>query len=197
MAPPFWQKFMSDFIAKTLGEFIADFDEKTFQLHDFNKVDLKNVKLRDDCLNKLNLPVRLKSGMIGSLILNWTFSTGTVRIVLKDVYIICARFDEFDDEEYRSVSLRQREQTLADADKAEAISRESEERQADGEMKGGRFLDQYLNFDQRLKSTRRGALNAQRGTHRTRLQRRATTASHASRATCSCGLGRVRVRRHR
>ena len=37
MAPPFWQKFMSDFIAKTLGEFIADFDEKTFQLHDFNR----------------------------------------------------------------------------------------------------------------------------------------------------------------
>lgn len=54
-------------IAKNLQEF-AEVSEKQIQLKLLSggSVQLKDVKLRSNCLDRLNLPVRLKSGIIGN-----------------------------------------------------------------------------------------------------------------------------------
>ena len=54
-------------IAKNLQEF-AEVSEKQIQLKLLSGggIQLKDVKLRASCLDRLNLPVKLKSGRIGN-----------------------------------------------------------------------------------------------------------------------------------
>ena len=60
-------QFLKDLIAKNLSAFVENFDAKQIQQLDFSGVHLTNAQLRLDILQGLNLPFRLKQGLIGFL----------------------------------------------------------------------------------------------------------------------------------
>ena len=55
-------------IASKLEDYVEDFDASQMQFHG-GVLTLQNVQLKREALNGLNLPIRLKSGRVGSFVL--------------------------------------------------------------------------------------------------------------------------------
>ena len=74
-----------------LGQFIEGLDSKQLNLSVWSgAVDMKNLQIKPSCLDFLHLPIIVKGGSVGRLLLkcNWArLSSEPVRIVLEDMLV--------------------------------------------------------------------------------------------------------------
>lgn len=82
---------------RVLGSYVENFDPAQLNVGIWSgNVKLRNLKLRKDCLDGLNLPVDVKFGMLGELVLNVPWSSlknKPVKIVIEDCYLLCTPRD--------------------------------------------------------------------------------------------------------
>ena len=98
---------------RLLGSYVQNFDPDQLKVGIWSgDVQLKNLTLRKDCLDSLNLPVDVKYGVLGDLVLNVPWSNlknKPVNIIIQDCYLLCEPRDvgSFD-----SVEAQERETRL-------------------------------------------------------------------------------------
>ena len=129
-------------LAEQLSAYVEDLDKDKIQLGLRGTLLLTNLKLRKDCLQQFNLLVRLKSGMIGKLKLNVSFTQVRLDLELEDVYVVAAPWNEFDEEEHASASNTKRIAALDLTDAIEATSIKSELELEEDARKGAPRLPQ-------------------------------------------------------
>lgn len=82
---------------RVLGSYVENFDPTQLNVGIWSgNVKLRNLKLRKDCLDGLNLPVDVKFGILGELVLNVPWSSlknKPVKIVIEDCYLLCTPRD--------------------------------------------------------------------------------------------------------
>lgn len=82
---------------RVLGSYVENFDPAQLNVGIWSgNVKLRNLKLRKDCLDGLNLPVDVKFGILGELVLNVPWSSlknKPVKIVIEDCYLLCTPRD--------------------------------------------------------------------------------------------------------
>ncbi|CAD1784077.1 similar to Saccharomyces cerevisiae YLL040C VPS13 Protein of unknown function [Maudiozyma barnettii] len=78
---------------RLLGSYVENFDPDQLKVGIWSgDVQLKNLTLRKDCLDSLDLPVDVKYGVLGDLILNVPWSSlknKPVNIFIQDCYLLC------------------------------------------------------------------------------------------------------------
>lgn len=105
---------------RLLGSYVENFDPAQLNVGIWSgDVRLKNLKLRKDCLDGLNLPIDVKFGILGELILNVPWSSlknKPVKIHVEDCYILCSPRDaaSFDIHEQIERELRMKLRRLAE-----------------------------------------------------------------------------------
>lgn len=105
---------------RLLGSYVENFDPTQLNVGIWSgDVRLRNLKLRKDCLDGLNLPVDVKFGILGELVLNVPWSSlknKPVKINVEDCYILCSPRDmsSIDPEEQLERELRVKLRKLAE-----------------------------------------------------------------------------------
>ncbi|CCH62015.1 hypothetical protein TBLA_0G00680 [Henningerozyma blattae CBS 6284] len=90
---------------KLLGAYVENFDPNQLNVGIWSgDVTLKNLKLKKDCLDNLNLPIDVKFGILGSLILNVPWSSlknKPVKVTIEECYMLCSprNITDFNSEE--------------------------------------------------------------------------------------------------
>lgn len=113
------ESLVSGLLNRLLGSYIEGFDSTQLNLEIWSgNVKLKNLKLRKDCLDGLELPINVKFGFLGELVLlvHWSsLKTKPVRIIIEDIYMLCTPRDilSFDLQEQMERELRLKLQKLA------------------------------------------------------------------------------------
>ncbi|CCD24807.1 membrane morphogenesis protein VPS13 NDAI_0D04940 [Naumovozyma dairenensis CBS 421] len=79
---------------RLLGSYVENFDPAQLKMGIWSgDARLENLKLRKDCLDRLELPIDVKYGVLGKLILNVSWSNlknKPVKISIEDCYFICS-----------------------------------------------------------------------------------------------------------
>jgi vacuolar protein sorting-associated protein 13A/C len=71
-----FESLVSGLLQKYLGKYVKNFNTKDLDIALFSgKVVLKNLELRADALDELDLPLRVRSGFLGDLTLDIPFSS--------------------------------------------------------------------------------------------------------------------------
>ena len=82
---------------RLLGSYVQNFDPDQLKVGIWSgDVQLKNLTLRKDCLDSLDLPVDVKYGVLGDLVLNVPWSSlknKPVNIIIQDCYLLCVPRD--------------------------------------------------------------------------------------------------------
>lgn len=82
---------------RLLGSYVENFDPTQLNVGIWSgDVKLKNLKLRKDCLDGLNLPIDVKFGTLGNLVLTVPWSSlknKPVKISIEDCYLLCTPRD--------------------------------------------------------------------------------------------------------
>ena len=95
--------FIKRLIGDTLEEYIEDFNASALEwtASDGN-LRVKDVKLRRDAFDKLNMPFQLKSGWLGNLSIHLpqlvNLSKDPVKVTLEDVFMVTGPINDFDEE---------------------------------------------------------------------------------------------------
>eukprot|EP00457_Paulinella_chromatophora_P000029 gb/GEZN01000029.1/.p1 GENE.gb/GEZN01000029.1/~~gb/GEZN01000029.1/.p1 ORF type:complete len:3687 (-),score=441.49 gb/GEZN01000029.1/:130-11190(-) len=86
------ESLVTSILNKYLGMYIEGLDPAQLQMNVWSGVvDLKNLKIKSSCLDSLHLPIKVKVGFVGHLLLsvNWRkLSSEPVRIELEDIFLI-------------------------------------------------------------------------------------------------------------
>ena len=123
--------FIKRLIGDTLEEYIEDFNASALEwtASDGN-LRVKDVKLRRDAFDKLNMPFQLKSGWLGNLSIHLpqlvNLSKDPVKVTLEDVFMVTGPINDFDEEKVRRNQAAMRANTFAAYDSAEAIEMNEE-----------------------------------------------------------------------
>ena len=95
---------------RLLGSYVQNFDPDQLKVGIWSgDVQLKNLTLRKDCLDSLDLPVDVKYGVLGDLVLNVPWSNlknKPVNIIIQDCYLLC---EPRDASSYNAVEVQERE----------------------------------------------------------------------------------------
>lgn len=79
---------------RVLGSYVENFDPAQLNVGIWSgDVQLKNLKLRKDCLDQLHLPIDVKFGILGELVLNVPWSSlknKPVKIVIQNCFLLCS-----------------------------------------------------------------------------------------------------------
>ncbi|KAL6941975.1 hypothetical protein ACO0QE_003138 [Hanseniaspora vineae] len=119
------ESFAAAFLNKFLGSYVENFDPKQLKVGIWNgDVKLNNLKLRKEALDELDLPVNVKSGILGELTMQLPWSNlknKPVKIFINNVFLLCEprSWDSYDPEEDAE---RQFNLKMNDLDKLEAAS---------------------------------------------------------------------------
>lgn len=128
-------------VGDQLKAFIDDFNESSLEW-ERGEIKLQNVKLKEDCLRGLSLPVKLKSGWIGNLTVKIKLTalhSQPVKVTLEDVFVVAGTIDTFDEQTMREVQRATQRDALLGADIKEALQREGE---VNNERKGRQEREQ-------------------------------------------------------
>lgn len=104
---------------RLLGSYIENFDPTQLNVGIWDgNVKLKNLKLRKDCFDGLHLPIDVKFGILGDLVLNVPWSSlknKPVKVNIEDCYLLCTPrdFDSLHSAEQVERELRVKLQSLA------------------------------------------------------------------------------------
>lgn len=104
---------------RLLGSYIENFDPTQLNVGIWDgNVKLKNLKLRKDCFDGLHLPIDVKFGILGDLVLNVPWSSlknKPVKVNIEDCYLLCTPrdFDSLHSVEQVERELRVKLQSLA------------------------------------------------------------------------------------
>ncbi|CAR29401.1 ZYRO0G07810p [Zygosaccharomyces rouxii] len=104
---------------RLLGSYIENFDPTQLNVGIWGgNVKLKNLKLRKDCFDGLHLPIDVKFGILGDLVLNVPWSSlknKPVKVNIEDCYLLCTPrdFDSLHSAEQVERELRVKLQSLA------------------------------------------------------------------------------------
>ena len=96
---------------RLLGSYVENFDPEQLNVGVWSgNVKLKNLKLKRDAFDTLDLPIEVKFGMLGDLVLNVPWSSlknKPVRISIENCYLLCIPrdWDSMDDREYAERKL--------------------------------------------------------------------------------------------
>ena len=119
------ESFAAAFLNKFLGSYVENFDPKQLKVGIWNgDVKLNNLKLRKEALDELDLPVNVKSGILGELTMQLPWSNlknKPVKIFINNVFLLCEprSWDSYDPEEDAE---REFNMKMNDLDKLEAAS---------------------------------------------------------------------------
>lgn len=82
---------------RVLGSYVQNFDPAQLNVGIWSgDVKLKNLKLRQDCLDSLNLPIDVKFGVLNdlSLVVPWSsLKNNPVKIIIEDCFLLCTPRD--------------------------------------------------------------------------------------------------------
>lgn len=88
------ESLAANLLNRLLGSYVENFDPNQLNVGIWSgDVKLKNLKLRKDCLDSLNLPIDVKSGILGDLVLTVPWSSlknKPVKIIIEDCYLLCS-----------------------------------------------------------------------------------------------------------
>ncbi|EDO14961.1 hypothetical protein Kpol_388p4 [Vanderwaltozyma polyspora DSM 70294] len=94
------ESLAANLLNRLLGAYVENFDPKQLDVGIWSgDVLLKNLKLRNDCLDALNLPINVKFGVLGNLVLTVPWSSlknKPVKIMIEDCYLLCNPRDPSD-----------------------------------------------------------------------------------------------------
>lgn len=122
-------------ISHILKDYVEDFAERQqleFSIDFFSRqgeLKMTQLRLKEDALKTLQLPVRLKSGYIGkvNVVIPWTnFTDRAVQVELEDIYLILGRThtEAFDYEAHREGQRKAKRDLIQNADDREALLHE-------------------------------------------------------------------------
>ncbi|CCE63509.1 hypothetical protein TPHA_0F00220 [Tetrapisispora phaffii CBS 4417] len=91
------ESLAANVLNRLLGAYIENFDPAQLNVGIWSgDVVLKNMKLRKDCLDSLDLPIDVKFGVLGNLVLTVPWSSlknKPVKIIIEDCFLLCAARD--------------------------------------------------------------------------------------------------------
>ncbi len=137
-------------IGEQLSAYIEDFNDSTLEW-ERGEIKLRDVKLKEDCLRGLSLPVQLKSGWIGNLTVKIKLTAlhnQPVKVTLEDVFVVAGTIDTFDEQLMREAQQEAHRKRLEGADVQEALQREGElnnERKGQKEKEQPNLLQEKIN----------------------------------------------------
>ena len=120
------ESLAANLLNRLLGAYVENFDPAQLNVGIWSgDVVLKKLKLRNDCLDALNLPINVRYGILGNLVLTVPWSSlknKPVKITIEDCYMLCAPQDPntFDDKERLERELRLKLRKLAEWELANA-----------------------------------------------------------------------------
>lgn len=123
------ESIVANILNRSLGAYVENFDPKQLNIGIWSgDVTLSNLKLKPESLDKLNLPIELKCGNLGTLTMQIPWSnlkSKPVKVLIQDCYVlISAKLpNTFDQAEEKIKELRIKRQKLVDL---EAISQSLE-----------------------------------------------------------------------
>ncbi|CAI4045614.1 hypothetical protein SKDZ_12G0190 [Saccharomyces kudriavzevii ZP591] len=129
------ESLAANLLNRLLGSYVENFDPNQLNVGIWSgDVKLKNLKLRKDCLDSLNLPIDVKSGILGDLVLTVPWSSlknKPVKIIIEDCYLLCSprSEDHENDEEMVKREFRLKMRKVAEWDltnQARILSNQSE-----------------------------------------------------------------------
>lgn len=129
------ESLAANLLNRLLGSYVENFDPAQLNVGIWSgDVKLKNLKLRKDCLDSLDLPIDVKSGILGDLVLTVPWSSlknKPVKIIIEDCYLLCAprSEDHENDEEMVMRAFRLKMRKLAEwelTNQARILSNQSE-----------------------------------------------------------------------
>ncbi|SSD59069.1 related to Vacuolar protein sorting-associated protein 13 [Saccharomycodes ludwigii] len=118
------ESFAATFLNRILGSYVENFDENQLEVGIWNgDAKLKNLKLRKDALDALQLPLDVKSGILGdlTLIVPWSsLKNKPVKIVINDVFLLAVprTLDSYDSEEDAKREFKRKMATLNELEMA-------------------------------------------------------------------------------
>lgn len=87
------ESLAANLLNRVLGAYVENFDPNQLNVGIWSgDVTLKNLKLKKDCLDALDLPIDVNFGILGSLILNVPWSSlknKPVKITIEECYLLC------------------------------------------------------------------------------------------------------------
>lgn len=122
-------------IGSLLKDYVQNVSDSDVSLTDILKgdVNFRDLKLRNDCLDALQLPVQLKSGIIGKLHIVCDLThiwRAPVKVTIDEVHLVLGPTKEFNHSEFLAGAARAKSEQLKQADAAEAMQREHEARRS-------------------------------------------------------------------
>lgn len=86
------ESFAATFLNRFLGSYVENFDANQLEVGIWNgDVKLKNCKIKNDCLDALDLPISIKQGVLGNLTMQVPWSrlkSSPVKIEINDIYLL-------------------------------------------------------------------------------------------------------------
>ncbi|EGV63967.1 Vacuolar protein sorting-associated protein 13 [Yamadazyma tenuis] len=107
-----FESLVANLLNRFLGSYIENFDPKQLNIGIWSgDVKLSNLRLKKDSLDRFNLPINVKFGHLGHLILQipWSNLKGKpVKIIIEDLYLLASPIiaGEFDLEEEKQKEIR-------------------------------------------------------------------------------------------
>ncbi|GMM27898.1 membrane morphogenesis protein [Martiniozyma asiatica (nom. inval.)] len=138
------ESLVASVLNRTLGAYIENFDPNQLNIGIWSgDVKLKNLKLKKESLDKLNLPIELKCGHLGDLTLQIPWSnlkSQPVKVLIENVYLLSSgRIPEsIDFEEDIQRELRTKRQRL---DALEVIQAQKAQLETGDEAKNQSFVE--------------------------------------------------------
>ena len=129
------ESLAANLLNRLLGSYVENFDPNQLNVGIWSgDVKLKNLKLRKDCLDSLDLPIDVKSGILGDLVLTVPWSSlknKPVKIIIEDCYLLCSprSEDNENDEEMVKRAFRLKMRKVAEwelTNQARILSNQSE-----------------------------------------------------------------------
>ncbi|SCW01107.1 LAFE_0D05226g1_1 [Lachancea fermentati] len=92
------ESLAANLLNRILGSYVENFDSKQLNVGIWSgDVKLKNLKLKKESLDALNLPIDVRFGFLGelTLVVPWSsLKNKPVKILIEDVYLLCGPRDE-------------------------------------------------------------------------------------------------------
>ncbi|KAI8333584.1 hypothetical protein BC941DRAFT_504565 [Chlamydoabsidia padenii] len=141
------EALVASILNRVLGNYVSNLNYDQLKIAVWNgEVNLHNLKLRKDALDKLKLPIDVVEGYLGELTLSIPWSnlkTKPVKVHIRNVYLLAAPKTEtsvnFEDEEERA--QKQKQQRLQKAELLDATKSDAKTMENDKSNKGG-FVNQ-------------------------------------------------------
>ncbi|GMM33802.1 membrane morphogenesis protein [Saccharomycopsis crataegensis] len=116
------ESLVAGVLNRTLGNYVENFDTKQLNIGIWSgDVTLKNLKLKKESLDALELPIDVQYGFLGQLTLQipWSNLRGKpVKVIIEDAYLLATPMlvDEYDEEKIKERELSLKRKKLQDLD---------------------------------------------------------------------------------